>query len=105
MHVAFDGSTISWLQPSKIIPISVAFSVHQTECLFFSKSMLCFCQVNGGVLRIYPHGGDAFVDIEPLLDRLFLFWSDRRNPHEVLPAYSTRLIFEDVCRKARIIRS
>ncbi len=46
--------------------------------------------VNGGVLRLYPHGGDEYVDIEPILDRLVLFWSDRRNPHEVLPAHTTR---------------
>ena len=48
--------------------------------------------MDGGVLRLYPHGGEAYVDIEPILDRLFLFWSDRRNPHEVLPAHTTRLV-------------
>ena len=46
--------------------------------------------VNGGVLRLYPHGGDEYADIEPILDRLVLFWSDRRNPHEVLPVHTTR---------------
>ncbi len=46
--------------------------------------------VNGGVLRLYPHGGDEYVDIEPILDRLVLFWSDKRNPHEVLPSHTTR---------------
>jgi hypoxia-inducible factor (prolyl hydroxylase) len=46
--------------------------------------------VDGGVFRLYPNGGDAYVDIEPILDRLILFWSDRRNPHEVLPAHKTR---------------
>ena len=46
--------------------------------------------VDGGVFRLYPHGGDAFVDIEPILDRMILFWSDRRNPHEVTPAHTTR---------------
>ena len=46
--------------------------------------------VNGGVLRLYPHGGNEFVDIEPILNRLVLFWSDRRNPHEVLPSHTTR---------------
>lgn len=30
------------------------------------------------------------ADIEPLFDRLLFFWSDRRNPHEVQPAYRTR---------------
>lgn len=47
-------------------------------------------QVDGGVLRLYPGGGEEFIDIEPILDRFLIFWSDRRNPHEVLPAYSTR---------------
>ncbi|XP_046859185.1 prolyl hydroxylase EGLN3-like isoform X2 [Xenia sp. Carnegie-2017] len=46
--------------------------------------------VNGGELRLYPHGSEAYVDIEPIFDRLFLFWSDRRNPHEVLPVHTTR---------------
>ncbi|XP_058652529.1 egl nine homolog 1 isoform X2 [Onychostoma macrolepis] len=45
---------------------------------------------NGGVLRIFPEGKAQFADIEPKFDRLLLFWSDRRNPHEVQPAYATR---------------
>ncbi|XP_016104739.1 egl nine homolog 1-like [Sinocyclocheilus grahami] len=45
---------------------------------------------NGGVLRIFPEGKAQFADIEPKFDRLVLFWSDRRNPHEVQPAYDTR---------------
>lgn len=45
----------------------------------------------GGLLRIFPQGwANKVVDIEPLMDRLVLFWSDRRNPHEVQPAYRTR---------------
>ncbi|XP_029900006.1 prolyl hydroxylase EGLN3 [Myripristis murdjan] len=44
---------------------------------------------HGGVLRIFPEG-EPDVDIEPLFDRLLLFWSDRRNPHEVQPSYATR---------------
>ncbi|XP_028408997.1 egl nine homolog 1-like [Dendronephthya gigantea] len=47
-------------------------------------------EVCGGILRLYPHGGNMYVDIEPILDRLFIFWSDRRNPHEVLPAHTVR---------------
>ncbi|CAK9807639.1 Egl nine homolog 1 (Fragment) [Anthophora plagiata] len=47
---------------------------------------------NGGLLRIFPEGwrGDQVADIEPLFDRILFFWSDRRNPHEVQPAYKTR---------------
>ncbi|KAL1006160.1 hypothetical protein UPYG_G00068670 [Umbra pygmaea] len=45
---------------------------------------------HGGLLRIFPEGKAQFADIEPKLDRLIFFWSDRRNPHEVQPAYRTR---------------
>ncbi|XP_011310102.1 egl nine homolog 1 [Fopius arisanus] len=46
---------------------------------------------NGGLLRIFPEGWrDQVADIQPLFDRLLFFWSDRRNPHEVQPAYKTR---------------
>ncbi|KAJ8290514.1 hypothetical protein GJAV_G00013880 [Gymnothorax javanicus] len=47
-------------------------------------------KVHGGVLRIYPEGKSYVADIEPIFDRLLLFWSDRRNPHEVQPSYSMR---------------
>ncbi|KAM6973119.1 prolyl hydroxylase EGLN3 [Aplochiton taeniatus] len=45
---------------------------------------------HGGILRIFPMGKSYVADIEPLFDRLLFFWSDRRNPHEVQPSYSTR---------------
>lgn len=45
---------------------------------------------HGGLLRIYPEGGDKVASIEPLFDRLIFFWSDRRNPHEVMKAFKTR---------------
>lgn len=44
----------------------------------------------GGLLQIYPEGKNVVANIEPLFDRLLVFWSDRRNPHEVKPAYATR---------------
>lgn len=49
-------------------------------------------QRDGGLLRIFPEGwrGDKVADIAPYFDRLLFFWSDRRNPHEVQPAYQTR---------------
>lgn len=42
----------------------------------------------GGKLRICREEGH--IDVEPVLNRLLMFWSDKRNPHEVLPAYCTR---------------
>ncbi|XP_054650848.1 egl nine homolog 1 [Dunckerocampus dactyliophorus] len=47
-------------------------------------------QTQGGLLQIYPEGKNVVANIEPLFDRLLIFWSDRRNPHEVKPAYATR---------------
>jgi SM-20-related protein len=43
---------------------------------------------HGGVLRLYPDGGP--VDVEPVLDRLLVFLSERVE-HEVLPAFAPRL--------------
>lgn len=54
---------------------------------------MCVCvrvQTQGGMLQIYPEGKNVVASIEPLFDRLLIFWSDRRNPHEVKPAYATR---------------
>lgn len=45
---------------------------------------------DGGLLRMFPVGMDEVANIEPLFDRVLFFWSDRRNPHEVLPAYRDR---------------
>ncbi|KAM6366422.1 egl nine homolog 1 isoform 5-T5 [Alca torda] len=48
-------------------------------------------KVSGGILRIFPEGKAQFADIEPKFDRLLFFWSDRRNPHEVQPAFATSI--------------
>eukprot|EP00759_Apiculatamorpha_spiralis_P022183 PhF_6_TR26517/c0_g1_i1/m.38343/K09592/EGLN, HPH; hypoxia-inducible factor prolyl hydroxylase len=45
---------------------------------------------HGGTLRLYPMSSKEEYDVEPLCDRLVLFYSDERNPHEVLPATSHR---------------
>lgn len=45
---------------------------------------------NGGLLRMFPQQFGTPVEVEPKFDRLLLFWSDNRNPHEVLPAYRDR---------------
>jgi hypoxia-inducible factor (prolyl hydroxylase) len=47
-------------------------------------------QEDGGLLRILPADSDNYIDIAPLANRLLFFWCDRRNPHEVHPAYKTR---------------
>ncbi|XP_026760833.2 egl nine homolog 1 [Galleria mellonella] len=44
----------------------------------------------GGLLRVFPEGTNQVADIAPIFDRMLFFWSDRRNPHEVQPAYQTR---------------
>ena len=50
---------------------------------------------NGGCLRIHQPNTSTKdlkpkVDIEPIADRLVLFFSDKRVPHEVLPTYKDR---------------
>nr|UYC32830.1 egl nine-like protein 1 [Scylla paramamosain] len=46
---------------------------------------------DGGVLRIYPENcSDIIASINPCFDRMLFFWSDRRNPHEVMPAKIVR---------------
>lgn len=51
-----------------------------------------FIQVHGGLLQIFPEGRNVVANIEPFFDRLLIFWSDRRNPHEVKPAFATRWV-------------
>lgn len=58
-------------------------------CLF---GMYVCVQAHGGLLQIYPEGRNVVANIEPFFDRLLVFWSDRRNPHEVKPAFSTRWV-------------
>ncbi|MGH0114915.1 UNVERIFIED_CONTAM: hypothetical protein FKN15_065839 [Acipenser sinensis] len=47
-------------------------------------------KVHGGLLQIFPESRTVVANIEPIFDRLLIFWSDRRNPHEVKPAYASR---------------
>ena len=63
-------------------------SLHRDEINFVS-----YLQKYGGLLRIYPEGEDRVASVEPVFDRLLFFWSDRRNPHEVMKAYKTRYSF------------
>jgi len=46
---------------------------------------------DGGSLKIYSACvKDVIAQVDPIFDRVIFFWSDRRNPHEVLPAYRER---------------
>eukprot|EP00092_Neocalanus_flemingeri_P005959 GFUD01006417.1.p1 GENE.GFUD01006417.1~~GFUD01006417.1.p1 ORF type:complete len:326 (+),score=97.37 GFUD01006417.1:113-1090(+) len=46
---------------------------------------------DGGALKIYSACVKGVVaQVDPLFDRIIFFWSDRRNPHEVLPAFRER---------------
>ncbi|KIH42837.1 oxidoreductase, 2OG-Fe(II) oxygenase family protein [Ancylostoma duodenale] len=47
---------------------------------------------HGGTLRLYPESSMIPMDIDPKADRLVFFWSDRRNPHEVMPVFKPRLV-------------
>lgn len=48
-------------------------------------------QKDGGVLRLFPQMDENIVaDIEPKFNRVIFFWSDRRNPHEVMPSSRMR---------------
>jgi len=46
---------------------------------------------DGGTLKIYSACVPGVIaQVNPIFDRLIFFWSDRRNPHEVLPSYRDR---------------
>jgi len=48
-------------------------------------------QVDGGSLKIYSQVNKGkVIQIDPIFDRVVFFWSDARNPHEVLPANKPR---------------
>ena len=50
--------------------------------------------VDGGELRLFepfaPKHRPPLADVQPLLDRLVLFYADYRVPHEVLPSHAER---------------
>jgi len=46
---------------------------------------------DGGSLKIYSACVEGVIaQVDPIFDRVIFFWSDRRNPHEVLPAFRER---------------
>ncbi|KAI2806032.1 Egl nine 1 [Blomia tropicalis] len=64
---------------------------------------------HGGVLRLFPQMNDGIVaDIEPKFNRVIFFWSDRRNPHEVMPSARMRFAitvwYFDTSERAKAIQ-
>ena len=47
---------------------------------------------------MYPGSGEQAVRILPILDRLLLFWSERRNPHEIEPSHDVRWVDVFKCK-------
>ena len=54
------------------------------------RPWLFLFQTQGGLLRIFPFDKDDYVDVAPIMNRMLFFWSDKRMPHEVQPAYDKR---------------
>ncbi|KAM4607954.1 egl nine homolog 1 isoform 2-T2 [Polymixia lowei] len=91
------GDKITWIEGSEPGCEKIRFLMNRMDDLVrHCNAKLGNYTINGrtkehgGLLRIFPEGKAQFADIEPKFDRLLLFWSDRRNPHEVQPAYATR---------------
>ncbi|CAO2581490.1 Prolyl hydroxylase EGLN2 [Lemmus lemmus] len=62
---------------------------HEGHCIIY----IYYLNHNWGVkvhVKIFPEGQSVVANIEPLFDRLLIFWSERGNPHEVKPAYVIR---------------
>ena len=55
-------------------------------CVFYAN--LQWHKGDGGELRLHVGGGQT-LDVQPVANRLLIFWSDAL-PHEVLPAHSDR---------------
>ena len=64
---------------------------HEDACKILYLYNGMYFQTDGGLLRIFPEGSNKMANVEPNFDRLLFFWSDRRNPHEVMPTYKPRL--------------
>jgi len=48
-------------------------------------------ETDGGALKVYSACVPGVIaEVNPIFDRIIFFWSDRRNPHEVMPAYRDR---------------
>ena len=74
------------------------YSKHVDNPIKNGRKLSCIYYTNkdwlteyGGQLKLYPSvGGKDGIVVEPAFNRLVLFWSDHRCPHEVLPCNRMR---------------
>lgn len=59
----------------------------RVTCIFYTNKE--WTKSRGGYLDVFPPGGET-ASVAPLFNRLVLFWSDERCPHEVTPCDSLR---------------
>lgn len=57
-------------------------------CIYYAQDPR-WVESHGGQLRLYPLNRPV-KDVAPLYNRLVIFWSDSRVPHEVLPTHEPR---------------
>lgn len=68
-------------------------------------------QEAGGQLRIFPGlSRKEVIDVDPIFNRLLVFYSDTRTPHEVLPSFSRRFAvttwyFDERERRTALLQS
>lgn len=72
--------------PSQSDPSSSQLSQEEEE----DPAGVTHCKQEGGGVGGGGEGGGYCVDIDPLYNRLIAFYSDKRNPHEVMPSHSLR---------------
>jgi hypothetical protein len=59
-----------------------------TTLLYLNKNWV---EADGGKLSLYERGGKRLkMEVAPIANRVVLFWSDARVPHEVLPSEANR---------------
>ena len=76
----------------------VGFKTHIDNPSQDGRCITCLYYVNkdwdsardGGCLRLHPNQDPSYVILEPVADRLVMFWSNERTPHEVMPPYRKR---------------
>ncbi|KAK0406305.1 hypothetical protein QR680_018492 [Steinernema hermaphroditum] len=76
-------------------------------CIYYCNSNWDIVR-HGGNLTLYPESSETPIPVAPINDRLIFFWSDRRNPHEVKPAFRDRFAmtiwYMDSAQKADVHR-